>query len=285
MRIKIASLVLFTAWFSAQALAQWDWQPYPPPPPPPPPSSLDQPDFLSSPPRQQRQSRPANRERLRPAAGRSTQSDARQGNVQEQKLRNEIQTKRRKAVAKQQRANKATVTGSVTSSSSAEKSPTKPQSSTSAEKKKPSTSTSASAGTKARVKAASHGTDLTKTPKETKSPSKGFKSAQHKNDLSRISSDARRNPAVVAFRICIASHFARGSERKTEGTWADLLTYATEGECRPQFDDMARNLSKQFSKDRVEQVMQQLIETTLLPAAKAAARGNPDTGTSAIPPQ
>src|SRR5262245_39308381 len=97
MRIKIASLVLFTAWFSAHALAQWDWQSYSPPPPPlPPPSSLDQPDFLSSPPPPQRQSRPANRERLRPAGSRSTQSDARQGTVEEQKPRQEIQTKGRK---------------------------------------------------------------------------------------------------------------------------------------------------------------------------------------------
>ena len=44
MRIKIAFVVLFTAWFSSQALAQWNWQ-YPAPPPPPPlPPSVDQPD-------------------------------------------------------------------------------------------------------------------------------------------------------------------------------------------------------------------------------------------------
>jgi hypothetical protein len=48
---------------------------------------------------------------------------------------------------------------------------------------------------------------------------------------------------------------------------------------------MARILSKRFGMKRVEQVMQQLIGTTLLPAAKAAARGEPDTGVSAIPPK
>jgi hypothetical protein len=287
MRTKIAFVVLFTAWFSSQALAQWDWLSYPaPPPPPPPPPSLDQPDSLKSPPRQRRQSRPASRERLRSAAGGSTQSDARQGTVEEQKLRKEIQTKKRKSVAKQQRANKAAVTRSVTSSSSAGKSPTKPRSSISAEKKRPTRpSTRASAGTKVPVKAASPKRDLKETPQGTESPSIGSESAQHENDSSRISSDAAKNPAVVAFRNCIASYFARGSDRGIEGTWAYLLTRATEGECRPQFDDMAQILSKQFGKERVEQVMQQLIENSLLPAAKAAARGKLDTGVSAIPPQ
>jgi hypothetical protein len=111
----------------------------------------------------------------------------------------------------------------------------------------------------------------------------GSESAQHENDLLRISNDAAKNPAVVAFRNCIGSYFARGMERGIDGTWADLLTRATEGECRAQFDDMAQILSKRFGEKRVEQVMQQLIETTLLPAAKAGARG--DTGVSAIPPQ
>jgi hypothetical protein len=113
----------------------------------------------------------------------------------------------------------------------------------------------------------------------------GSKSAQQKNDLLRISSDAAKYPAVVAFRNCIASYFARGMGNGTDGTWADLLTRATEGECRAQFDDMAQSLSKRFGKNRVEHVMQQLIKTTLLPAAKAAARGETDTGVSAIPPQ
>src|SRR5262245_50607417 len=110
MLIKISFVVLFTAWFSSQALAQWDWNLYPPPPPPPP--SLDQSDSLRRPPPQPRQSQPASRERLRPAAGGSTQSNARQGTVEEKKLRKEIQPKKRKSVAKQQRADKAAVTGS-----------------------------------------------------------------------------------------------------------------------------------------------------------------------------
>jgi hypothetical protein len=81
------------------------------------------------------------------------------------------------------------------------------------------------------------------------------------------------------------SYFARGMQRGIDGTWAELVTRATEGECRMQFDGMARALSKRFGTERAEHVMQQLIETTLLPAAKAAARGQSDTGVSAIPPQ
>jgi hypothetical protein len=102
----------------------------------------------------------------------------------------------------------------------------------------------------------------------------GSKSAQHENDLSTISSDAAKNPAVVAFRNCIASFFARGMERGIDRTWADLLIRTTEGECRAQFDHMAQRLSERFGENRAELVMQQLIETTLLPAAKAAAIGN-----------
>ena len=286
MRIKIAFVVLFTAWFSSQALAQWNWQ-YPAPPPPlPTPPSLDQPDSLKSPPQQRRLSRPVSREQARPAAGESAQPDALQGTVKEQKGRKEIQTKKRKSVAKQQKANKAAATGSVTSSRSAGKSPTKPRSSISAEKKSPTKSPpSASAGTKAPIKPTSRRKDVKETAQGKEPSSMGSKSAQHENDLLRISKDAAKNPAVVAFRNCIGSYFARGMERGINETWADLLIRATEGDCRAQFDDMAQTLSKRFGEKRVEQVMQQLIETTLLPAAKAAAGGKPDTGVSAIPPQ
>jgi hypothetical protein len=113
----------------------------------------------------------------------------------------------------------------------------------------------------------------------------GSKSAKHEKGTPKISSDAIKNQAVIAFRNCIASYFARGVERAIDRTWADLLMRATERECRAQFDDMARQLSKRFGETSVEQVMQQLIYTTLLPAAKAAARGDGDTGVSAIPPQ
>jgi hypothetical protein len=46
---------------------------------------------------------------------------------------------------------------------------------------------------------------------------------------------------------------------------------------------MAQMLSKRFGEKRVELVMQQLIETTLLPAAKT--RGKPDGQTLPVPPQ
>ena len=171
MRIKIAFVVLFTAWFSSQALAQWNWQ-YPAPPPPPPlPPSVDQPDSLKSAPRQRRLSRPASREQARPAAGESAQPDARQRTAEEQKLRKEIQPKKRKSVAKQQKANKAAATGSVTSSSSAGKSPTKPRPSISAKKKSPSRPPpSASAGTKAPIKPTSQRRDVKETAQGTEPP-------------------------------------------------------------------------------------------------------------------
>jgi hypothetical protein len=282
MRTKIAFVVLFTAWFSSQALAQWDWLSYPaPPPPPPPPPSLDQPDSLKSRPRHRRLNRPVSRERTRPAVNGSTQSDARQGTVEEQKLRKEIQTRKRKPVVKQKKENKVPPPGSVASSNSTGKSPTKPRSFISAEKKRPTRPPPfASAGTKAPITPTSPRRDVKETAQGTDS-----KSAQRENDLLKISSDAAKYPAVIAFRNCIASYFARGMAKGKEGTWADLLTRATEGKCRAQFDDMAQILSKRFGKERVAQVMQQLIKTTLLPAAKAAARGKPDTGVSAIPPQ
>ncbi len=90
-------------------------------------------------------------------------------------------------------------------------------------------------------------------------------------------------PAVFAFRNCIASYSAREVGKDVDGTWADLLIRATEGECRARFDDMAQMLSKRFDEKRVELVMQQLIETTLLPAAKA--RGKPDGQALPVPTQ
>jgi hypothetical protein len=118
MLIKIAFVVLFTAWFSSQALAQWNWQ-YPAPPPPPPlPPSVDQPDSLKSAPRQRRLSRPASRELARPAAGVSP-TGCRQRTAEGKSCEGNS-TKKRKSVANQQKANKAAATGSVTSSRSAE---------------------------------------------------------------------------------------------------------------------------------------------------------------------
>jgi hypothetical protein len=96
---------------------------------------------------------------------------------------------------------------------------------------------------------------------------------------------AARDPALFAFRNCIASYSAREVGKDVDESWADLLIRATEGECRARFDDMAQMLSKRFGEKRVELVMQQIIETTLLPAAKAAARGELDSRVSAIPPQ
>jgi len=166
------------------------------------------------------------------------------------------------------------------------KSPSKTPSSTSAGTKSPSKSTSStSAGTKAPSKPSSRRRDGKEIAQGAESASRDTSPIQHENDLLRISSDAAKNPAVVAFRSCIASYFARGMRKDIDRTWADLLSRATAGECRAQFDDMAQILSKRLGKKRVEQIMQRLIETTFLPAAKDAARGNPDTGGSAIPPQ
>ena len=115
-----------------------------------------------------------------------------------------------------------------------------------------------------------------------------FKEASHTRVSKRLSPStygllAERDPALLAFRNCIASYSAREVGKDVAGTWADLLIRATEGECRARFDDMAQMLSKRFGEKRVELVMQQLIETTLLPAAKA--RGKPDAQALAVPPR
>jgi hypothetical protein len=94
---------------------------------------------------------------------------------------------------------------------------------------------------------------------------------------------AARDPALFAFRNCIASYSAREVGKIADETSADLLIRATEGQCRARFDDMAQMLSKRFGEKQVELVMQQLIETTLLPAAKT--RGKPDAQALQVPPQ
>jgi hypothetical protein len=101
--------------------------------------------------------------------------------------------------------------------------------------------------------------------------------------LFRISKEAANGPEVFAFRNCIAS-YAGQVGKEVDRTWAaDLVIRATEGECRAQFDEMARQLSTQFDEARVELVMQQLIETTLLPAAKAALSNRLDARALSIP--
>jgi hypothetical protein len=112
--------------------------------------------------------------------------------------------------------------------------------------------------------------------------------ASHTRESTRLSPStygllAARDPALSAFRNCIASYSAREVGKDVDETWADLLIRATEGECRARFDDMAQMLSKRFGEKRVEPVMQQLIETTLLPAAKS--RGKPDGRALPVPSQ
>src|SRR5262245_21058741 len=92
-----------------------------------------------------------------------------------------------------------------------------------------------------------------------------------------------RDPALLAFRNCSASYSAREVGKDADDTQADLLIRATEGECRARFDEMAEMLSKRFGENQVELVMQQLIKTTLLPAAKA--RGKPGEQALQLPPQ
>lgn len=107
--------------------------------------------------------------------------------------------------------------------------------------------------------------------------------AEHQDDLFRISNEAARTPAVFAFRNCIASYSAREVGKEIDQTWANLLIRATEGECRGQFNDMAQHLSERFGEERVEPVMRQLIETTLLPAAKAAVGSKPGAAVLSVP--
>jgi hypothetical protein len=253
MRTKIAFAMLFAAWFWSQAQAQWERPPYPPPPPP----LLDQSEIYKPDRPQRPLKRPVKTEPTRPTQSRSIKPGDWQGTAEEQKLRKEIRIRNKKSTGKRQKTNKAAATGSATSSSTA--------------------------GTKAPSKPSSRRKDRKETAQGAASASRDTRPIQHENDLLKISIDAAKNPAVVAFRNCIGSYFARGMERGIDRTWADLLTRATEGECRAQFDEMAQILSKRFGEKRVEQVMQQLIQTTLLPAAKAGARG--DTGVSVIPPQ
>jgi hypothetical protein len=95
------------------------------------------------------------------------------------------------------------------------------------------------------------------------------------------------NPVVFNFRDCVASYASREAQRNKDGTWADLLIRATEGDCRAPFDEMARTLAKRFGEARIEPVMRELIDTTFLPAAKQAAAESapaPATGSSDVPP-
>ena len=48
-------------------------------------------------------------------------------------------------------------------------------------------------------------------------------SALQENDWLEISDKAAKNPAVSAFRNCIASYSAREVRKDTNRTWADLL--------------------------------------------------------------
>ena len=243
MRTKIAFAVLFTAWFWPQAQAQGDRPPYPPPPPP----LFDQPRLWRDPQPQRPLNHPVKIEPTRPKERGSTKPGDWRGTVEEQKLRKETQTQKRKSAGKRQKTKKA---AAVTSSTSAERRPRPNLHRPLQQERRPSPNEPRIEGSKGQCAG-------------TKSTAIDTKAAQHENDLSSISTEAATNPAVFAFRNCISSYSAREVGKDIAGTWADLLIRATEGECRAQFDNMAQKLSRRFGERRVELVMQQLIETTL----------------------
>jgi hypothetical protein len=204
---------------------------------------------------------------------------------QDRRRKEESPTKKRKSAEKRQKTKEAAATRSVISPASAatemSKKPTSPR----------------SAGTKAPDKLTSYNSAITKSSSKPISRRRDVKKiaqrasysafidtkAAYENDLFRISKEAANGPEVFAFRNCIAS-YAGQVGKEVDRTWAaDLVIRATEGECRAQFDEMARQLSTQFDEARVELVMQQLIETTLLPAAKAALSNRLDARALSIP--
>jgi hypothetical protein len=77
------------------------------------------------------------------------------------------------------------------------------------------------------------------------------------------------SPAVARFRDCSAAFAARNVGKDTTATWADLLIRAAEGDCRVAFNDMANTLTTRLGND-AQSVIQSLIETTFLPAARKA---------------
>jgi hypothetical protein len=125
------------------------------------------------------------------------------------------------------------------------------------------------------------------------SPAESTGGAQHMAALSRNQDAAggeatwwqrQGNPVVFNFRDCVASYASREAGQRKDGTWADLLIRATEGDCRAPFDEMARTLAKRFGEARIEPVMRELIDSTFLPAAKqAAASGTPSSEVPPVP--
>src|SRR5262245_24788062 len=98
------------------------------------------------------------------------------------------------------------------------------------------------------------------------------------------------SPAVARFRDCSAAFAARNVGKDTTATWADLLIRAAEGDCRVAFNDMANILTARLGND-ANSVIQSLIETTFLPAARKAvastqrvAGGKSDPVPAAPPP-
>ena len=119
----VAFLVLFTAWFSPDGQAQWEWLSNPPQSPPSYPASPF--DQSGTPTPQRHLSRPPEPTRRR-SVRRSSDQGSLQDTVQQQKPRKKLPTKKRKTGETRQKTDEA-ATGSVTSPTSAgTKTPNKP---------------------------------------------------------------------------------------------------------------------------------------------------------------
>jgi hypothetical protein len=208
MRIKVAFLILFTAWFSPAGYAQWEWPSYPPPPPPPYPGLLDESDSSEMPMPRRHLSRPPE-PTGRLVRGSSDQRKV-QNTIQRETLRKQNATKNRKPADKRQKTSKPPSTGSVTSSiPTGTKTPKKSTSSDLVTTKNlPQPRSPTSARRRNSSEPTSRSGNVEETAQQTQS-SMGSKSAKHEKGTPKISSDAIKNQAVIAFRNCIASYFAR----------------------------------------------------------------------------
>jgi hypothetical protein len=81
------------------------------------------------------------------------------------------------------------------------------------------------------------------------------------------------DPAVAAFRRCLAEHVADETGRGNQSSYPDFVTAAMNGRCSRDFSAMARLILDRHGEDNFAKIARKLIATEFVPAVKQAAEG------------
>ena len=76
------------------------------------------------------------------------------------------------------------------------------------------------------------------------------------------------NPVVLGFSRCLRHHAERYRQLAGPAPARIQIARAMDGDCRNEFDEMAKAIANRFGRDGFERLSEELIQTTFIPAVE-----------------